>query len=367
MMKSLIPAFIFLLLFSTYSAAATVQKVDDTILYEDNITFSQKTWEFGLAAAMIFEGHENDYLQDEIFGVGFHIGYRFADHWLVIFDFDYMNDSVTYKGLPTTVSIRDHILGVAYDFRPYNTRWTPYLTLGYDYRMISTVPDRDNNCITGGGGLKYRAAANFMLNFDLKARWNLDIDEKGLIAYLGANFLVDSEEIERNRAMQYIVQTPYQQVAPTTEITVINECCDNDQDRDGVVDKYDECPNTPAGTTVDKYGCPVIVNLHVNFDKDKWKIKDEYMPKMDEYAKWMLSHPAYNAVIVGHTDSHVGKIDNQRLSDNRARAVKDALVARGVAEERISTSGMGASRPVANNGTEEGRALNRRIEAHLYR
>lgn len=355
------------LMLSAVASAATVEKVDDTIYYEENITFSQKDWEFGLAPAMIFEGREGDYLTDEIFGVGFHIGYRFADHWLAFFDFDYMNDDIQYNGNPTTVSIRDQILGVAYELKPYNTRWTPYATLGYDYRMISVVPGRDNSCITIGAGLKYRVSYHFMVNLDMKGRWNLDIDEKGLIFYLGANFMVDSDETEKARAKQYIVQNAYQPVAPTTEITVVNECCDNDQDKDGVLDKYDECPNTPEGTQVDKYGCPMVMNLHINFDKDKWKIKEEYMPKMDQYAEWMLSHPAYNAVIVGHTDSHVGRIDNQTLSDNRAKAVKEALVARGVAEERITTSGMGPARPVATNKTEEGRALNRRIEAHLYR
>lgn len=361
----IIPALVFIL--AVYASAANVEKVDDTIYYEENITFSQKEWEFGLAPAMIFEGREGDYLTDEIFGVGFHIGYRFADHWLAIFDFDYMNDAITYQNRPASVTIRDHILGVMYEFRPYNTRWTPYVTLAYDYRMISVVPDRDNSCIAGGGGLKYRATPQFMVNFDIKARYNLDIDEKGLILYLGANFMVDDEEVERNRAKQYVVQNAYQPVAPSTEITVINECCDNDQDGDGVIDKYDECPNTPKGTKVDQHGCPLMLSLMIHFDTAKAIIKKDSMPKVNEFAAFMESHPQYKVLIVGHTDNRSVIVDNQKLSEERALAVKKALIAAGVAEERITTAGMGPARPIAGNDTPEGRALNRRIEANLYR
>lgn len=334
---------------------------DETINYEENVTFSQKEWEFGLAPVMIFEGHEGDYLTDEIFGVGFHVGYRFADHWLGIFDYDYLNDSITYKGLNTNVSIRDHILGVAYELRPYNTRWNPYVTLGYDYRMISVVSGRDNNCITVGGGLKYRASYNFMVNLDLKARYNLDINEKGVILYLGVNFMVDKEGVEEAR-----LKTISPAVAPAT-ITVINTCCNEDQDQDGVLDRYDECPNTPIGIKVDKYGCPRLQNLMIHFDVASANIKKDSMPKIDKFAHFMRRHPEYKVMIIGHTDDRKIAIGNQRLSEERAFAVKKALIADGIAEDRIMTAGKGASQPIADNNTSEGRAQNRRIEAYLYR
>ena len=66
--------------------------------------------------------------------------------------------------------------------------------------------------------------------------------------------------------------------------------------------------------------------------------------------------------ICGHTDGH-GSIDyNQRLSENRARAVVDYLVSHGIDVRRLSFKGYGKSRPIDTNTTEEGRAKNRRVE-----
>jgi outer membrane protein OmpA-like peptidoglycan-associated protein len=65
---------------------------------------------------------------------------------------------------------------------------------------------------------------------------------------------------------------------------------------------------------------------------------------------------------VGHTDNQGNKAKNKQLSADRAEAVKNFLVEKGISESRITTSGMGDSKPVASNKTPEGRAQNRRIE-----
>ena len=73
-------------------------------------------------------------------------------------------------------------------------------------------------------------------------------------------------------------------------------------------------------------------------------------------------YPKCKIEIHGHTCT-MGKNDyNQKLSENRANAVKKALVARGIAEDRIKVFGFGESKPVASNDTEEGRKTNRRTE-----
>lgn len=70
----------------------------------------------------------------------------------------------------------------------------------------------------------------------------------------------------------------------------------------------------------------------------------------------------YVFVSVGHTDSVGSNADNQMLSEGRAGAVKDNMVGRGIDASRIETEGKGEAAPVADNATEEGRAMNRRVE-----
>ena len=79
----------------------------------------------------------------------------------------------------------------------------------------------------------------------------------------------------------------------------------------------------------------------------------------------VLSNNDIDVSIEGHTDSSGDPILNQNLSESRARSVLNYLVANGVEEARLSAAGFGPDRPVADNDTEEGRALNRRIEFQL--
>ncbi len=139
-----------------------------------------------------------------------------------------------------------------------------------------------------------------------------------------------------------------------------------DSDGDGVYDVYDKCPDTPKGFKVDKDGCPIKATLHLNFNFDKTTITDaDGIEKVDNFANFLKASPAYKANIVGHTDS-IGKAAyNQTLSEKRAVVVKDMLVDRGVDASRLTTSGKGASEPVATNKTKEGRAENRRIDVDL--
>ena len=72
-----------------------------------------------------------------------------------------------------------------------------------------------------------------------------------------------------------------------------------------------------------------------------------------------------NILVSGHTDSTGSEAMNQTLSENRAGAVRNIMVANGVAANRIATVGFGESQPVADNGTEYGRQINRRVEIKI--
>ena len=104
------------------------------------------------------------------------------------------------------------------------------------------------------------------------------------------------------------------------------------------------------------------IALAINFDTGKATIKDESMPIIDQMVELMQTNADLKVEIQGHTDN-VGKPEaNKKLSEDRANAVKKALVDRGIAADRMSAVGYGDTKPVADNNTEEGRAKNRRVE-----
>jgi outer membrane protein OmpA-like peptidoglycan-associated protein len=88
---------------------------------------------------------------------------------------------------------------------------------------------------------------------------------------------------------------------------------------------------------------------------------------LDEMARVLLARPDLRMRIEGHTDDRGIAANNTLLSVQRAEAVRDALVKRGVDAARLSAIGRGSEAPIAPNDTPEGRSLNRRVELHLER
>ena len=100
----------------------------------------------------------------------------------------------------------------------------------------------------------------------------------------------------------------------------------------------------------------------INFDSDSDHIKDESKPTLDKIASMLKAKADWNVTIEGHTDSTSTPQHNQDLSERRAISVKTYVQSAGIAEMRLKTAGYGASKPVASNDTELGRAQNRRVE-----
>lgn len=100
----------------------------------------------------------------------------------------------------------------------------------------------------------------------------------------------------------------------------------------------------------------------VLFDTGRAELRSGAMRTVDQLATFMQSYPERNVIVEGHTDN-VGAADfNQRLSEQRAEAVREALLVRGIASNRVRVRGFGYSYPVASNASAEGRQRNRRVE-----
>ena len=125
----------------------------------------------------------------------------------------------------------------------------------------------------------------------------------------------------------------------------------------------------PAPEPVPEPEAPVAqvvrVELDVKFDFDKAVVKPNSYGDVKNLADFMAQYPATNVEVAGHTDSVGPDAYNQKLSQRRADAVKQVLVKDGVQPSRITAVGYGESRPVADNATEAGRAVNRRVEASV--
>jgi adhesin transport system outer membrane protein len=141
-----------------------------------------------------------------------------------------------------------------------------------------------------------------------------------------------------------------------------------DEDKDGVADDKDKCPGTPAGTQVDQAGCPIkgIIDLKgVHFDLDKYTLREDAIPLLEEALKVLQRYPDLKVEVAGHTDYLNTDEYNQALSEKRAKAVMDYFVSQGVAAGRLTAKGYGESQPIASNASPEGQAKNRRVELRV--
>ena len=98
------------------------------------------------------------------------------------------------------------------------------------------------------------------------------------------------------------------------------------------------------------------------FATNKTYILPQSEQAMSDLAHFLLENPTVTIRITGHTDNVGSDMANQILSEGRANSVRNDLIQRGVAAERITAEGKGEKEPVADNDTEEGRQLNRRVE-----
>lgn len=106
-----------------------------------------------------------------------------------------------------------------------------------------------------------------------------------------------------------------------------------------------------------------IVTHGINFDIDKASIKPESMGTLNMIVKVMKNNPDVKFEIDGHTDNTGESAHNLTLSQQRADAVEDQLMKMGIDQSRLTTKGLGDTKPISDNNSPEGKANNRRVES----
>ena len=147
-----------------------------------------------------------------------------------------------------------------------------------------------------------------------------------------------------------------------------------DSDGDGLNDREDACPQTFG--LPELQGCPEIEEevkevldtafSNLGFNTGNAIILNESFSSLDKLVEVLNADSSFQLHIVGHTDDVGKELDNQMLSQNRAQAVANFLIERGIAEERLKIEAFGETQPLVPNDSPENRAINRRVELTIF-
>ena len=146
-----------------------------------------------------------------------------------------------------------------------------------------------------------------------------------------------------------------------------------DRDRDGINDEEDKCPDVPG--VKENYGCPLVkeevvkrVNLNAKnifFQTNSAKLLPKSFKALNNVVAVLKEDAGLKLDIEGHTDITGGDKINVPLSKNRAHSVYDYMISKGIDASRLTSEGYASSKPIADNKTAKGKALNRRVEMKL--
>jgi len=219
-------------------------------------------------------------------------------------------------------------------------KWNLKTELGYHTAASSKF---DGTYGTQNGGVLGGITDAYM-TFDLGVQYFFSKGEKSNLCdmYDGVNAQIDYDKIEEI-VKRYAVTQP----------------AEVDYDRiEDIVKKHKSNVSSLSNNWV---------LLGVNFDFNKSTLRPESLPILYNAAEILLNNPDIRVEIQGHTDNIGSESYNKKLSLERAQAVRNFLIAKGVAPNRMTAVGMGESNPIMDNSTPEGRQLNRRIEFKVLR
>ena len=355
----------------------------------------------------IFEGNEDT---SNSLGIGLRAGYNFTRYLGLEGFVHYFPTEITGPGGKEKSNFLGYGIEGLFHILP-NGPLVPFLAVGvggthYSSKYVDTTEDKANKiAVDYGVGVKYFLTENFALRADVRhvipfgdIHHNLLYSIGLTIAFGGAKkaAVAEGSAVQQAAAPAAVIMDSDKDGVPDDRdkcpgtpagVAVDRDGCPPDADKDGVPDYLDKCPGTPIGVSVDKDGCPpppppVVqetrsqaekareiqekgrTTLKVFFAFDKSEIKKNSFEEIDDMVAVLKKYPALNITIEGHTDNVGSAAYNKKLSQQRAEAVKKYMVIKGgIDAKRLNAVGFGLEKPIATNGTKEGRAKNRRVEA----
>ncbi len=292
------------------------------------------------------------------------------------FDTDFINqielmyirsDILKYLDSSKTTHVNKFLLNAIKRF-DITENFAAYGFVGAGYQDVTNpiLKHKDSALLNYGVGLRYDIPNYGMaIKGDVRHIYATREGQNDFMYTLGLGMPLGKKSYEPVEAKVPVVDsTPVAE--PTVQEPIAQEKdWSNDDDRDGVPNHLDKCPNTSPGVKVNKDGCVETVELKINFDYNKSDVKPQYDSIIVNFANIMKQNRAFEARIEAHTDSKGSDSYNQKLSERRAASVVNALVNKGVDKYSLESVGFGESQPIASNDTEEGRAQNRRVVGYI--
>lgn len=297
------------------------------------------------------------------------VGYRFGTNWELeasYLDANLDEDGGTYGDADMDGYHVDALYHLS------NGPIQPYVSVGYgalDYDY-DTGPKMKEDPYNVGVGVKWFVNRDWALRSEVRGYRDTDTDmafSVGLQRLFGQT-PPPPPDSDGDGVRDDLDECP----ATPAGVQVDAVGCALDADGDGVPDYLDQCPDTKAGYRVDETGCylelaeSVRVEVNVEFAYDSDVVPEQYKAEIAQVAAFLREYHDTTADIEGHTDSKGTAQYNEGLSLRRAQAVVDVLVQDfDIDPARVEAEGHGASKPIADNGTEEGRARNRRVVSEI--
>lgn len=180
----------------------------------------------------------------------------------------------------------------------------------------------------------------------------VSFNKRALKLYVDGNRIINLPQVAQPTWMALQVPFDYENITFVKEVVIAQ----------GAVKLYDR--NAQDLTAVEKAMAETgkFVTNNILFETGKADLKAESMEEIQKVADYMKKNPQARFLVVGHTDNVGNAASNQTLSENRAKSVVAALAKLGVDDFNLKAEGRGASEPVADNKTTEGKAKNRRVE-----
>ncbi|CAI8318749.1 MAG: hypothetical protein CNE98_01160 [Bacteroidetes bacterium MED-G17] len=248
---------------------------------------------------------------------------------------------------------------------PVNSRVRPFIQAGIGYGQYTSkiktnneyLNEKNQNPIDPNDEVTWRTAHKLHISGGLGVRYALS-DQLDLLVQSRLNMLFDD----------YIDGSPHYSVGPSIKKyndmylyhsagLVINFNYGKSNWR--VKDEDEDIPEEILQRTEDAAN-------NIFFELASWEIKEESFDDLDTIVSILLAYPTINILVEGHTDNAGTPDLNMVISKKRANSVRDYIISNGVSATRVFAEGFGQTQPIADNATEKGRAINRRVRMKLF-
>ncbi len=348
-------------------------------LGNSNAQVPVNSWSFGFGVRYPHTINANYQRAEDNYGGFLSLQRNFSEHVGLRFGLGYMSLTGKYNGSNVSSSNIMGNMDFVYYFVPCE-KVSPYFSFGagFGYSSYSGQPANIDNSnidyeIEGAIGAEFHLGEKWSVNTELAYHTMSNGSFEGVGGVSGGGLLGGPEVAYMyvDLGLKYYFKkgepSKICQLYEGIRLEKLPETVDY-QRIENIVKKYiprevvKEVISPDVANAIKASAAHRWVLVGVNFDFNSAKLKSESYPILFHALQALLQNPDMKVEIQGYTDNIGPEKYNVKLSERRAQAVKDYLVAHGVAASRLTVKGYGSANPVASNKTADGRAMNRRIE-----